>query len=525
MTDAQGSSPLSRKIIRNTLFNFVGRFWAMVVGLLLTPYIISMLGVEKFGVWSLVFVITSYLGLLDLGAGAAFVKYLAEYYTRRDYDAINSVVNTGFAFYLTLAFILIALAVAFNDFILHFFRIPPEVFNEARFVLLGGAVILSFSNAFRVFQAVTRGLQRMDVTNVIALVVSVPDVVGTIIFLQLGYGLKGLILKEAMVFVLTAGLFVFYAFRLLPSLKVGLRFCQRERLRELLDFGIKVQVSQLADLVSWQAGKVLLGYFLGLSPVALYELGSKVVFTSTRLSWALISAIMPAASEIEARRDPQTLLLLYSRGSKYLVLATTPLFFFIISAAPLLMRAWMGRGYELSALVIQLLALGHFVRLLTGVGTMIVKGIGKPEYEMKYNFLLLVMNVILGIALVIRLGFLGVLIATSFSLITSSLYFMVIVHRLLGISLTRFVRDTYFKPVLACLFVSLPLFALNYFPRPLFLSEGRLGDLIVLGLAVLLFASTYCVILLRIGYLDSYDRTIMRRIGQSILMISASHNS
>jgi O-antigen/teichoic acid export membrane protein len=517
MTDAPVSSPLSRKIILNTLFNFVGRSWAMFIGLLLTPYIVSTLGVQRFGVWSLIFVITSYLGLLDLGTGTAFVKYVAEYYTRRDYDAINSIVNTGFAFYLTLAFVLIALVVAFNDSILHLFRIPPEILDEARFVLLGGIVILSLSNALSTFQAVTKGLQRMDVTNVIALAVSVPDVIGTIVFLQLGYGLKGLIVKEAIVFVLTASLFVLYAFKLLPSLRVGFRFCQRERLRELLGYGLKVQVSQLADLVSSQVDKVLLGYFLGLSPVALYELGSKVVFTSKRLSRVLTSAIMPAASEIKARRDPQTLLLLYLRGSKYLVLVAAPLFFLIIFAAPLIMRAWMGRGYELSALVIQSLALGHFVHLLTGVGTMIVKGIGKPEVETRYTLLLLVMNIVLGVALVIRLGFLGVLIATPFSLIASSLYFMVIVHRLLRISLLPFIRDTYLKPVLASLVASLPFFALNHFTWPLLLPDGRLNNLVLLGSAALLFASMYLAVLLKSDYLDSYDRGILMHIGQAIL--------
>ena len=517
MANTSISSPLSRKIILNTLFNFVGCSWAMFVGLLLTPYIVSMLGVERFGVWSLIFVIARYLGLLDLGAGTASVKYVAEYYTKRDYDAINSIVSTGFAFYLTLAFILIALAVAFDDFILHLFRIPPEIFDEARFVLLGGIVILSLSNAFSAFQAVTRGLQRMDVTNIIALAMSAPDAVATVVFLQLGYGLRGLIVKEAIVFVLMAGLFVFYAFRLLPPLKVGFRFCQGQRLRELLGFGIKVQVSQLADLVSSQADKVLLGYFLGLASVTFYELGSKVVFTSKRLSRVLTSAIMPAASEIEARRDSETLLHLYSRGSKYLVLAAAPLFFLIVYAAPLIMRAWMGKGYELSALVIQLLALGHFVHLLTGVGTMIVKGIGKPEVEMRYTLLLLLMNILLGVAFVIKFGFLGVLIATSFSLIASSLYFMVIVHRLLRISLVPFVRDTYLKPVLACLVAGLPFFLPSYIARPFLLSDGRLSDLAILGSATLLFAGAYLVILLRIGYLDSYDRGILTRIGQTIL--------
>lgn len=517
MTDILTSSALSRKIIRNTVFNFMGRSWAMVVGLLLMPYMISVLGVERFGVWPLVFPITRYLGMFDLGAGTASVKYIAEYHTRREYDALNGIVNTSFVFYLIFGCCLIALVAACSDFILRFLRIPPAVFDEARFVLLGGAAILSLSNAFSVFEAVTKGLQRMEVTNTVAVLASLVDLVGTVVFLQLGYGLKGLVYKEVLVFILTAGLFVFFAFKLLPSLKVGLRFCRRESLWVLLGYGIKVQVSQMADLASSQVDKVLLGYFLGLSPVTFYELGAKVVLASKRMTRVLTSAIMPAASEIEARRDPETLLRLYFRASKYLALAATPLFLLVIFAAPLIMQSWMGTGYELSALAIQLLAFGHFVHLLTAVGTTIVKGIGKPEYETRYTLLLLVMNVGLGLTLVMRFGFLGVLIATCVSLLVSSLYFLIIAHRLLEISLMQSIKHTYLKPWLVSLCAGLPFLALNYFAKPVLLQDGRLNSLVTLGVGCLLFAATYLVMIFRIEYLDAYDRGLLAHIGQSIL--------
>lgn len=74
MIDSAPSRHLSQKTIRNTLFNLIGRFWAMFVALLLTPYIVSKLGTQRFGLWSLVSVITSYFGLLDLGIGVSFMK-------------------------------------------------------------------------------------------------------------------------------------------------------------------------------------------------------------------------------------------------------------------------------------------------------------------------------------------------------------------------------------------------------------------------------------------------------------------
>ncbi len=511
------SPALSRKIIRNVLFNLIGRLWTMLVSLLLTPYIISKLGVQRFGLWSLTIVITSYFSLLDLGFGTSFVKYIAEYHTREDYKAINGVFNTGLAFHLALAIAIIASVLSLSDGILRLFKIPAELLPEAKFVLVIATVIFSLTNVLGVFQAVINGLQRMDVTNLIALGMSMPRILGTVLFLELGYGLKGLIVNEALVFTLTALSLIFWAFKLLPQLKLGWGFYRRKDLYQLLNYGIKVQISRLADLASAQTGKLLVGYFLGVSPVAFYELGSKVVLTSKRLPRVLLSALLPAASEIDAKEDLASQHRLYTRGSKYLVLAAAPALSFIVAGAPLIMLTWMGRGYERSVLVIQLLAVGHLVHLLTGVGTTIAKGMGRPECETRYSILLLAMNTLLGIILIIKLGFWGVLIATSISLVLSSLYFMVDFHRLLGLPLGRFLKETYLQPAIACLVAGVPLLAFNTLALQAFQLQGRLVNLIALGVEALLFGGVYGGIILRVRYLDAYDRGIFLHLSRILL--------
>ena len=90
---------ISHKIIRNSVFNILGRAWGALVALFLIPYIIKYIGVERYGVWALVGVLTGYFGLLDFGIGYAFSKYIAEFYAKKDYDEINRIVNTGFVFY------------------------------------------------------------------------------------------------------------------------------------------------------------------------------------------------------------------------------------------------------------------------------------------------------------------------------------------------------------------------------------------------------------------------------------------
>lgn len=67
---------------------------------------------EQFGIWVLLEVVVIYLSLLDFtGIGGAFVKYIAEYHARKDFEKCSQVVNLGWAYY-TVFWIIMALLVS-----------------------------------------------------------------------------------------------------------------------------------------------------------------------------------------------------------------------------------------------------------------------------------------------------------------------------------------------------------------------------------------------------------------------------
>src|SRR5437870_22675 len=89
----------SKKLVTNTFFNLIGRSWTFLVGLLLTPYILTRLNVQEFGTWIVLSIFITSFNLLDLGLGSSFVKHIAEYYTHQDFNRINRVLFSGFVFY------------------------------------------------------------------------------------------------------------------------------------------------------------------------------------------------------------------------------------------------------------------------------------------------------------------------------------------------------------------------------------------------------------------------------------------
>lgn len=503
---------LSEKIIKNTLFNAAGRFWTLAVGLLLTPYIISRVGLELYGIWAFAGVLTGYFALLDFGVGASFVRYISGYHARKDIGSISRLVSTGTMFYLLLSVLLVPLVFPAMGPLTDFFGLPPGARAEATFVLRAGVVIFFLSGAAGAFQAVQTGLQRMDITNAISAAASLPLIAGTIYALENGHGLRGLILVSASVAMLTGGLNAAAAYRLLPGLRVSPRLASMEMFRTLFGFGFKLQFSRVADLVVFQADRLLIAYFLNVGAVGLYQLGSTVAMSVRQVPLLLVSALLPAASDLDARSEHQKLSELYLRGSKYLALTGVPAVFFAISAARPLMQAWMGPGYEDAALVVQLLGGGYLVNLLAGAGTSVGAAKGRPEFQMRAAIISGVSNLLLCAVLIQWLGFAGAALAAAVSLVLGPLYFFGRLHALLGVSTAEAAKRLLLPPLLAAGVPAALFLGLNYWLSLRWPQLGRTGALALLAGEGLLFAAAYAAVVLRAGCLDAYDRGLAGRL-------------
>ena len=500
---------ISQKIIRNTIFNAISHFWGIVVALFLTPYIIGHIGVERYGMWAIVGVLTGYFGLLDLGIGTSFVKYISEFYTKRNYEKINQVVNTGFVFYSIFTVFIIIIGFIFISPLLNLFSISGELYQEALFVFLLGIIIFGVSNALSPFGAIQGGLQRMDISNKVIMVISIPNIAGTIFFLERGYGLPGLMVNNAIILVITGIINIIIAFKLLPELRFNPFLFTREMLKKLFRFGYKLQISRFAQLISFQTDKFLIAYFLNIGLVTFYQLGSSITQKMRQIPLILVSAFVPATSELEVRKGKGSLNKLYLRGSKYLILVSTPLLFFVIINAHLIMSTWMGEGYEMAALVIQVLAVGYYATLVSGAASSIAVGIARTEIEMKVGIFWAILNFFLSIILIIKIGFIGVVIGTTISQTIASLLFMKMFHNYLGSPLRSFIQ-LFYKPVATCVLPTLIILLLNNSFWPVTVSPDRLGNFTILGLNSVIFGGMYIIYISLSKYLDEYDKGLIK---------------
>lgn len=504
---------LSEKIVRNSFFNIVGYTWWALIAFFLTPYIIHHIDIVRYGIWAIVSVIVGYAGLLDLGIGMTFAKYIPEYYAKKDYHGINEIFNTGLVFYFIFSLSLIICAWVLINPMIIFFNIPNELYGETVFVFLMGILIYAISNTIGAFEGIQNGLLRMDLSNKVEIAVSIPYIVGTVYFLENGCGLPGLMVNNAIVIMLKSMSNMVIAFRLLPELKFNPGLFSRRRFKELFKYGIRAQVTRLEKITTFQTDKLLISHFLNISLVGFYQLGSLIV---DKLRWLLSFlpfVLIPAASELDALEDKKRIYDLYYRGTKYLAAFAMPIFSFIFITAPLIMLTWMGEGYEKSTLVIRIFMPCYFINFLTGVASAIALGIGKPELQMRTSFVQLALNIVLSVVLILKIGFVGALIATFISLSLGSMWFIAMFHKHMKYPLYQFLKAVLSKPLIACLSPAIIIGALNYYAV---FPQSRLINFFIFLFGASIYITFYMLTLLKIGYFDEYDIALIRKYTRSI---------
>lgn len=67
----------------------------IIVAFVLTPYIVHKLGAANYGVWSLMFSVIGYLGLIDIGIRGSVEPYINHCLALKDQLAVSEVVGTS----------------------------------------------------------------------------------------------------------------------------------------------------------------------------------------------------------------------------------------------------------------------------------------------------------------------------------------------------------------------------------------------------------------------------------------------
>ena len=178
-----------RQILKNVGSSWFALGVNVVVGIFISPYILHRLGDEAFGLWVLIFSVTGYYGLFDLGIRSSIVRYVAKYSATDEHDALNRLVNTAMFSYSGIGLLAMLITLIATYYVNSIFRIPAEFVVTARWLLflVGSSVSLGFP--LGVFSGILEGLQRFYLLNFASISFTLLRALLIVVALRRGRGL------------------------------------------------------------------------------------------------------------------------------------------------------------------------------------------------------------------------------------------------------------------------------------------------------------------------------------------------
>ena len=490
-------SPLSDKIVRNVLFGGLRSVLIAPVPFLLTPLILHKIGAVGYGTWAVFMAINGMTSLADLGLVGTVSKFVAEHNANRDYVSLNRLLNTGLAVFALLSAVLVgALWAASGHVERLFFRGSAGSAAELTTLFRYFLVVIAANILILLFSSVTTGLQRMDLTNVMSAFNTLcAAIVGAILLIR-DWGLRGLLYGQICAVLLTLlGYFVLIA-RLLPLIRLNPAVIEVGEARRIFGFSLRLYFTQAAVAVHNNIEKLLLSSFVGVASAGWYDIANDVALKIRGVIGLVLGPVMPAASELGAKKDERRLVELYFRAHKYLAFLGLPIVFYVALICNRFVALWIGPNFAAVALPLAILVGVNFLNLVSGPGFLIFAGNGNLEPGMRSATLGIVLNVVLSFVLILRFGFTGAVAGTSIALSVASFYFLYQFHSQKGYSVARLLRDSYARP----LAWSFALFVGFRFMRLAF--EATWKGLVLQGV---LFAALYLFGMLFSQFFDRYD--------------------
>ncbi len=438
-------------VVINALSTWVFAVINILVVLLLTPFVIGMLGQNGYGIWVLVQSFSGFYGLINVGAAAAITRYVAAYASQKEYESLNEVAGTALAMFCVTALAVASIAFFLGGPLAGFFNgVDEENVVQFKHVvwIIGASVGVGFISG--VFGGILAAHERYVLCNLLNLGITLLRVFLTVLFLLLGKGLIGV--AFASLFSTIVGLLVFFwaCKKVLPHVSVRFSSAKWRVWRTLIIYGSGSFLVVVADRLIIDVDNVVIGRWVDVDSIAIYGIAAIIVRRVLRLISSGLSVLTPRFAALEAKGHYDEIRALFLKSQTLSTLISFGACTLLFTFGERFIVLWVGEAFQMSSVVLMILLVSYAISLSQNPSIRLMYAVNKHYYYALATIIEGILNITISIALVKRYGIIGVAWGTTIStLIIKVLFQPIYVSRLIGISLWQYLKFLVIIPVIS----------------------------------------------------------------------------
>lgn len=370
----------------NVIWNIIGSILPLVAAIIAVPWVISGLGVERFGILTLIWAVIGYFNLFDLGLGQALTKLVAEKKGRSD-ETLASLVWTALFMMLILSLLASLLLWVLTPWLVkHLLEIPrylqTETLQAFYFLGLGLPFVIMTSGLRGVLEA----CQAFRKINLIRIPLGIFIFIAPLFVLPFSTSLVAIVGLLLIGRVIAWLVYLKFCIQQLPELDHKIEF-DKKHVKPLISFGGWMTVSSIIGPMMVYFDRFVIGALVSMAAVAYYVTPYEVVTRLWILPGAVAGVLFPAfASMLNTERARSVSL--FDRGQKIVFLLIYPVILILFIFAREGLALWLDPDFsDNSYFVLRCLAVGVLLNCMASIPASLIRAAGRPDLTAKLHLL------------------------------------------------------------------------------------------------------------------------------------------
>jgi O-antigen/teichoic acid export membrane protein len=387
MPEKQLNLTAGRRLAKNFTWNLLGTTVPLLMAIVAVPILIEGLGISRFGLLTLTWMVVGYFSLFDLGLGRALTKLVAEKLSRGQDDEVRSLIWTAMLLMMILGVLGTVMVVALSPWLVgSVLNIPSELQPETltAFYLLAASIPIVIGTTG--LRGILEAHQRFGLVNAVRLPLGIFTFLGPVAVLPFSNSLVPIVAALVIARLVSWCAYAVLCLKVAPALRRPVRI-RRAMLGPLIRFGGWMTVSNIVGPLMVHMDRFLIGAVVTMTAVAYYATPYEVAAKLAIIPAALMGVLFPAFTSALAQ-DRTYAIRLFDRSVNYIFLLLFPIALIIVTFAHEGLTLWLGGEFaNNSSVVLQLLTVGVFINCHTQVPFGMIQSAGRPDLTAKLDLI------------------------------------------------------------------------------------------------------------------------------------------
>ena len=488
------------EIKKGALISYLAVAFNAVAGLLYTPWMISCIGTDNYGLYTLAISVINFF-LIDFGLGEAVSRFLSKYKATGEHDRAEQFLGVAYKLYLVISVIIFVILLGiylFIDEIYAGLTASQLVTFKILYAIVAAYSVISFP--FLSFDGILISNELFVELNLCTLLQKVSTVALIVIALINGLGVISLVVVNAVTVI------VFIMIKLLIIVKktdtrISFTTSDKDLIREVASFSGWTTVVHLCGRVIFSIMPSILAAVSNTWEVALFGLASSLEGYVYQVANALGNMFMPKVSKLVSHKGKSAELQnLVEKVGRIQVFIIGLLFVGFISVGRLFIECWVGSSYSALYFCVILLIFPSLLELPQLVANTAVSAIGAMKQKAFAYLAMAFVNLVLGVVLSKAYGAFGASISICIAYFVRTLGMDVLYYRIIKLNIARLFKRLYGNWIVPA--------AVTYFVSAAVLRYSSLSGWRGFVVSALVVGFLYSILMWQF-YLNAEERTLL----------------